>query len=338
MACYGGVHGGGTGSFAAIFTEDGKLKCETQMPKALNHWLVGMDNCVSGINEILTDAKKKCGLDPDTPLAAVGLSLSGAEKPEAQREILDKLREKFPNLSTEYHICTDTYGSIATASPTGGMVLITGTGSNCCMVNPDGKDYRCGGWGHMLGDEGSAYWISHLALKTVYDHEDNFCRRTMDITVLKETVYKFFKIEDPFDILPHIYTDFKKSNFAALCKDLAERAATTKDPLCCWLFREAGIVLARHVVALLPKIDRAACSKPGGLQIVCDGGVWNSWDLMKEGFVETLTQADKSFEYSLVRLNVNPCFGSAALGATRRGFTLPLDYVSHINVLYHYKP
>ena len=41
------------------------------------------------------------------------------------------------------------------------------------------------------------------------------------------------QIEDPFDILPHIYTDFKKSNFAALCKDLAERK--------CYLFCTDGL-------------------------------------------------------------------------------------------------
>ena len=107
---------------------------------------------------------------------------------------------------------------------TGGMVLISGTGSNCQLLNPGGDSPRCGGWGHMLGDEGSGkeisgstmkmmyslhvhvspflpssmspsgYWISLKAIKLVYDVEDGMISLPYDITAVKKTIYKFYNV------------------------------------------------------------------------------------------------------------------------------------------------
>lgn len=73
----------------------------------------------------------------------------------SQKALEEKLRLSFPKLSENFFINDDTYGSIYTISPNGGVVAIAGTGSNAMLMNPDGSCHNCGGWGYILGDEGS---------------------------------------------------------------------------------------------------------------------------------------------------------------------------------------
>lgn len=84
-----------------------------------------------------------------------GLSLSGCEQEESNNIIVEGLRCRYPNLSKKYVIASDTDGSVAAVSNKGGVVCIAGTGSNTLLINPDGTKVQCGGWGYLLGDEGS---------------------------------------------------------------------------------------------------------------------------------------------------------------------------------------
>lgn len=73
--------------------------------------------------------------------------------------MLKGLRETYPNLSEQYAIGSDTEGSVAATSSNGGVTCIAGTGSNTLLINPDGTKHQCGGWGYLLGDEGSGKYL-----------------------------------------------------------------------------------------------------------------------------------------------------------------------------------
>lgn len=334
---FGGVQGGGTQSDAVILSASGEVVGQASGP-GTNPWQVGFEQCVASISAMVAEAKRDAGLDPNQPLETLGMSLSGGEQPEAQKKIIEGLQTSHAHTSKHYHVCTDTFGSIATAFPNGGMVLISGTGSNCQLLNPGGDSPRCGGWGHMLGDEGSGYWIAHMAIKLVYDSEDGLAPAPYDITTVKTAIYEFFELKDRYDILDHLYGPaFRKSDVAAFCKPLAQLCRATRDPLCLHIFHQAGLALGGHIHALIPKTDKSLLTQPGGLHIVAEGSVLSQcWDMLKEGFLEALE--DEKLEFTIVILRVSSAVGAAALGAKEGGASLSQDFSSYTTTLFHYKP
>lgn len=46
----------------------------------------------------------------------------------------------------------------------------------------------------------SAYWISHLAVKTVFDAEDNFVPPPHDIALVKKNMKEYFQVEPTSEI------------------------------------------------------------------------------------------------------------------------------------------
>ena len=97
------------------------------------------------------------------------------------------------------------------------MVLIAGTGSNSLLVNPDGSEGRCGGWGHVLGDEGSAWWIAQKAMKFWFDEEDNLIQPPYSSEKIAEAIKSYFGIKDRFGLLTYCYDKFEKPHFAGMC-------------------------------------------------------------------------------------------------------------------------
>ncbi|XP_076677862.1 N-acetylglucosamine kinase isoform X2 [Andrena cerasifolii] len=335
MIRIGGVEGGGTLSSLVIIDEKGTPLTEVKGPDT-NHWSIGMAEAVTRINTMVQRGKEILEIPDEVPLAALGLCLSGCEEESSNRLLLETIQEMYPNLAKEYILTSDTLGSLRTGLENGGIVLIAGTGSNALMVGRNGTTIRCGGWGHMMGDEGSAYNIAHRACKIVFDDLDGLAQAPEAIAYVWPAMRNYYNVIDRTEMLPHIYTNFDKTKFAGFTKEIAT-GCEKGDPLCLYLLRENGKMLAKHVVALARKAHNEIKLTSGGLNVVCVGSVWKSWKFMMDDFAEEIHESKAVDELSLLQLNVSAAVGACYLAAEKIDCIFDKPYDKNVEAFYHYK-
>jgi N-acetylglucosamine kinase-like BadF-type ATPase len=161
------------------------------------------------------------------------ISLSGASNSKMNEELADELRGKI-SPSLKVHVESDSSFALRAAYPAAepGMLLIAGTGSVAVAKDTSGNIVKVGGWGRLLGDEGSGYWIGLEALKHY--------TRALDDIILQDQLFR--QVEnmllsesstDPFVLRNKLYTNtIQPQNFAPIvfaCLDISETAKDIAD-------------------------------------------------------------------------------------------------------------
>jgi len=158
---YLGVDGGGSSTKACVVASDGK---------ALSAGVGGPSNIYYSSDEefvgSLRDAVGQALAGTSTTLESVRMAcvaLAGAGRPRYADRAATLLRKVFGDVP--FFVVEDTRAALAAAHEgRDGIALIAGTGSNC-IGSKDGEVASAGGWGSLLGDEGSAYRIAVRGLQ-----------------------------------------------------------------------------------------------------------------------------------------------------------------------------
>jgi N-acetylglucosamine kinase-like BadF-type ATPase len=95
---------------------------------------------------------------------------AGAEVPEARARLEQLLQRLLPRCRVE--VVHDTRLVLAAAGLNTGIALIAGTGSVAYGRDRRGRESRSGGWGWLLGDDGSAAWLAREAAREVLRRAD----------------------------------------------------------------------------------------------------------------------------------------------------------------------
>ncbi|VEN53300.1 unnamed protein product [Callosobruchus maculatus] len=330
----GGIEGGASNTHVVIMDSQGKIIGSARGP-GTNQFQLGIEACSKRIASLTDLAKKDAGIPKETRLEALGLGLSGCETESSKKELHDRLTSDYPQLAEQIVIGSDTDGSVAATSNKGGVVCIAGTGSNTLLINPDGSRAQCGGWGHLLGDEGAAFGISHNAIKYCFDDIDDFQKAPYSIDQVWGLVKDHFKVTNQPEVLPHFYNTFDKAFIASLCKKLTE-LAKNGDSLAKEIFKQAGTDLAKAISAVHKKASKELIERDGGLHVLCVGSVWLSWDLLKPGFIGFIEENTPVEKLSLMKLKVDCGVGAAYMAADKLGLHIDRDYSNNYDVFFRY--
>ncbi|XP_065213160.1 N-acetyl-D-glucosamine kinase-like isoform X1 [Planococcus citri] len=338
---YGGIEGGSTKTICHLVNERGESLAES-IGGSSNLWNIGFDETCKMLNSLVNEAKEKAKIPINQPLRSLGLGLSGLETKEIIEKLEFALRHKYPLLSENYYLASDTKPPLAMLNKEepGGIVLISGTGSNCLLVNPDSSEIQCGGYGERLADEGSAYWMAHKCIKICLDEQFRFSKPPHGYSVEKswKAIQNFFNICNTADLVPLFYENFDKMKIASFCIEIS-KMAREGDPFSMYLMELSGAYLAKYIQAVYNQADECLKTHSDGLKIVCVGSVWKSWDLLRKGFEEQLeneTEFAIVDRISLMFMKKSCAIGAACLGARVIGVELCSSFDDNYSIFYRY--
>merc|ERR1712088_322775 len=104
----------GTSLYTVELLSSVVLLAEVEGPST-NLYQIGIPETNNRISMMVKQALNKAGLQENTTLKGLGLSLSGCEREETNSSLLSNMVSSHPGLSDYYDVCSDTVGTLNTA-------------------------------------------------------------------------------------------------------------------------------------------------------------------------------------------------------------------------------
>ena len=305
-----GIDVGGTKTVCLLGDEEGRVLATAKGPGA-NLQAVGELQ----LEKVLHAVMEETVAQQKTVPAAICLGIAGVDRPEdasVVRGIMSRIGYKARTLVVNDALIALQAGIGAAA----GIVIVAGTGSIAYGCDRHGNAARAGGWGYVLGDEGSGYWIGRLALRAIVREADGRGQRTS----LTPRVLTHFGVARPEELLQTVYRqDFKPAAVAALATQV-QQARDEGDAVATAIL-DSG---AKELVVAAASVTNQLELTGDEFSFVLAGGMFKAVPWLRDEVTRMLpTIAPRS---QTILLDVEPAFGAVrlALAEIHGGARIPI--------------
>jgi N-acetylglucosamine kinase-like BadF-type ATPase len=241
-----------------------------------NFLVIGADKASDNIISLIKACKDKLNFDDDNVKSMV-IGAAGA----GRNEDAEKLHSSLINLASKKGIAlkgvtvvSDAQIALEGAFPdNSGSILIAGTGSIIYGKDKEGKIYRAGGFGRIIGDEGSGYSIGRKALQNVAKYFDGSGEKSVIVSLLSQE----YKIDTSEYLIKKVY----KENFdIASVAELVLAAASKDDLIALTILEEETDELIQQLKMLMKKMNVNELNVAFAGSLVINKNVYS--DMLKE--------------------------------------------------------
>ena len=277
---YLGIDAGGSTTTCLVGDETTTLGRGTA--GAANPSLVGVDGFRTAI---AAAARAALGDLPSAPIAVAWLGVAGSERPGLRERLRVAASEALGAERVE--ISHDARLLLAAADLEHGIGLVAGTGSSAYGRAEDGREVSIGGWGHLLGDEGSGYDIAVRALRAVTAAVDGRGPRTQ----LAELLAERLGANDAHELRERCYPAPPISDIARLAETVL--AAADADPVAAAIVDTAADELTTLVDACAARLFVTPDAPP--VPVVLAGGLLRSGSALHRRVLTRLEAAPNHY-------------------------------------------
>jgi glucosamine kinase len=245
-----GIDGGGTKTDCAIADLSGKI-IQQSSGKPSNFLIIGVEEAVENIFALIEENLFALEGDfADVKQIVIGVAGAGREEDaklleKSFKDYADQERIHFKGVK----VLSDAHIALEGAFPdSAGSILIAGTGSILFGKDEKGIIHRVGGFGRLIGDEGSGYSIGRKALNAVSKESDGRGEETL----ISELLNAKMKSSSANGIINEVY---KENLDVASVARIVIVAAEEGDPIAEDILDEEADELVLHIKSLLNKIQ-----------------------------------------------------------------------------------